>query len=488
MKKIKFPQIKRQPINYSTINVVPFKYYPFLYDLNNVYSLVDSSIILGRDKEINRICNCFFRNKKANAILLGDHGVGKTAIVQKLVDNVIKKKCPKEMYNYHFLYLDIGLILANLSFDKKMPKKLGQIFEFLYSYTNIVVVIDQVHLVQASELLSYYFAVLVKHPNIKILGLSTEEEFYQFFEFDKKTRSRLEIIPIFEPKPNKIYPMIKNVIHRLEIAHGVTISKALVRYIICVSQAFTNEICNPELTVDIVEKSMIVAKRKHKEEVSKKDVNSNFNFNYELYKKMSKEDKEITAYHEAGHFVVSKMSENIRNYKTTAITIVPAEYFLGLTTFEFELEKQTSCDKNYYIDNIAVDLAGREAEIIYYGSEDKLTSGAREDLISSTKTARRMITEYGMTAETGKNISYLGIQDFTNLSLISEKIKDAIDEATKKLISEAEKRAKNILKENDELLRRIAQELMENEVLDECDLNRICKEVVESKKIVKSED
>ena len=82
----------------------------------------------------------------------------------------------------------------------------------------------------------------------------------------------------------------------------------------------------------------------------------------------------------------------------------------------------------------------------------------------------------------------MGIQDFTNLSLISEKIKDAIDEATKKLISEAEKRAKNILKENDELLRRIAQELMENEVLDECDLNRICKEVEESKKIGKSED
>lgn len=233
---------------------------------------------------------------------------------------------------------------------------------------------------------------------------------------------------------------------------------------------------------------MIIAKRRHKEEVSKKDVNSNFNFNYELYKKMSKEDKEITAYHEAGHFIVSKMSENIRNYKTTAITIVPAEYFLGLTTFEFELEKQTSCDKQYYIDNIAVDLAGREAEIIYYGSEGKLTSGAREDLINATRIAREMVTEYGMIPEFGRNISYLGIQDFTNISLLSDDMKNDIDEAIKNIISEAQKRAKSILKENDKLLKRIAQELMKNEVLDEIDLDRICKEVEESKKIMKSED
>lgn len=237
MKNFKFPQTKRQPLNYSTVNIVPHRFYPYLLDMNNLYSTVDSSIILGRNKEINRICNCFFRNKKANAVLLGDHGVGKTAIVQKLVDNVIKKKCPKEMYNYHFLYLNIEFILALLRVDKKIPSKLNRIFDFLYSCTDIVLVIDQLHLVQTDTLLAYYFATLVKQSNIKILGVSTEEEFYQFFEFDRKTRSRLEIIQIFEPKPNKIYPMIRNVIHRLEIVHGVTISKKLVRYIICVSKS-----------------------------------------------------------------------------------------------------------------------------------------------------------------------------------------------------------------------------------------------------------
>ena len=85
---------------------------------------------------------------------------------------------------------------------------------------------------------------------------------------------------------------------------------------------------------------LIVAKRRNEKEVSRKSVNSNFNFNYELYRQMSKEDKECTAYHEAGHFIVQKLSDNIKNYRTTAITIVPAEYFLGVTLFDIEYEKQ----------------------------------------------------------------------------------------------------------------------------------------------------
>ena len=271
--------------------------------------------------------------------------------------------------------------------------------------------------------------------------------------------------------------MIKKIVAGLENAHRVTIDKNIVKYIINVSSAISSELCNPELTLDIIEKSMIVARRKHRKEVTRKDVNSNFNFNYELYSKMSKEDKKITAYHEAGHFIVSKMSENIKNIKTTAITIVPAEDFLGATMFEFEPEKQESCDVQYYIDNIAVDLAGREAEIIFTNSEKHLTSGAYQDLISATQTARDIVTSYGMIDNVGHNMSYLGIEDFTNISLLSENIKNEINSAVEKLILDAENRAKEILNEHKPLLERLAKELMSNEILDESDLERICREV-----------
>ena len=475
--KLKFPKLNRIPIDYSTINVVPYRYREYLIDMNNVYSHVDSSVLLGRDKEINRIHNCFFKTKNANAVLLGDHGVGKTAIVQKLVSNVLKKKCPKAMYNLHFVYLDVEHILAMLP-SKAMEKKIEGIMDFIVSYTNLVIIIDNVHLMQADYLLSYYFSKLVKQPHVKILGISTFEEFYSYFELDKKTRARLEIIPIFEPKPDEIYPMICKLVHRLEKTHKVTISKQLVRYIISVSAAFSSELCNPALTVEIIEKSMIVAKRKHQKAVTKKAINYNFNFKYDMYKKMSQEDKEITAYHEAGHFIVGKLSENIRNYRTTAITIIPAEDFLGVTLFEFEPEKQTSLDINYYIDDIAIDLAGRVAETIYFKSESRISSGACSDVDHATETARQIVTKFGMYSKCGENMAYLGnSDDITNLFLLSEEIKNNINAATKDLIQKAKNRAEEILTQNVTLLHRLANELITNEILDENDLNRICKEV-----------
>lgn len=479
--KLKFPKLIRTPINYSTINVVPYSYREYLIDMNNVYCNVDSSVLLGRDKEINRINNCFFKTKNANAILLGDHGVGKTALVQKLVTNVLKRKCPKEMYNWHFLYLDVEYLLAMLP-SKARERKIEGIMDFIVSYNNLVIIIDNVHLVQADYLLSYHFSNLVKQPHVKILGMSTYEDFYYYFELDKKTRARLEIIPILEPKPDEIYPMIYKLVHRLEQTHKVTISKKLIRYIVSVSAAFSTELYNPALTVEIIEKSMIVAKRKHQKAVTKKAINYNFNFDYNMYKKMSLEDKEIIAYHEAGHFIVGKLSENIRNCKTTAITIIPAEDFLGVTMFEFEPEKQTSLDMNYYIDQLAIDLAGRMAEIIYFKSDDRISSGAKSDLENATETARQIVTEFGMYSECGKNMAYLGSKnDITNLFLLSEDIKNNIDKATKELIQKAKKRAEEILNQNLILLDRIAHELISNEVLDENDLNRICKEVEREK-------
>lgn len=478
--KFKIPKIELTT-SASIANVVPYKYYPYLFDMNNICAQITSNILHGRKKEINRICNCLLKSKNANVVLLGEHGVGKTATVQMVIENLLKKKCPKEMKNYHFLYLDIEAMLPKLS-TKSMQKKLEEIIKFITSYNNFVVVIDQVHLVQADELLSYYFSLLAKTSHVRILGMSTEEEFYMYFGLDKKTRASIETIPILEPKAKKIYPMIKGIVKKLEELYGVTITEDMINYIISVSNAFDSEMYNPGLTMNFIEKSMIVARRRNEKEVTRKSVNSNFNFDYELYRKMSKEDKECTAYHEAGHFIVQKLSENIKNFKTTAITIVPAEHFLGITLFDFEYEKQISMDLDYYIDLIAIDLAGIVAEKIYYNSDSKSSSGGSADFEHATETARQLITTFGMVEGCGQNMSYLGNPDLRNISLLSEEIKNQIDVKTKELIQKAEERARKILDNNLLLLDMLAEALVENEVLDEKDLEKICKEAEEEKK------
>ena len=474
--KIAIPRVKIVRYEYSRINVIPNKYGEFLIDMNYICANFNGNFLHGRDKEIRRIYISLLKRTNPNVMLLGKNGVGKTSIIQSMIYKVLNKECPEEFRNFHFIYFNVEKILISLP-EKNLSRLLSEILEFLSSHNNLVIVIDQVHLIALSIGLKYFFGEMLKSPSIKVIGMATTDDFYDYFEYDSKVRSQLDIINILEPKNSQISDMIGEYVKLIGKRDKVVFPKKLIDYTASVSAAFSAEICNPGLTVELIEKSIIVAKLNKHKRVTKRDINSNFNFNFDLYSKMSEDDKKITAYHEAGHFIVSKMSPNIKNIKTTAITIIPAEDFLGVTMFEFEPENQTSLDSDYFIDNIATDLAGRVAETILQGKgkDSKLTSGSYSDLKNATQTARRVITEYGMIESCGKNMTYFCNYDLSDLALLSEERKILIDRETEKLINIAYERAKTILNQNQILLDLIANELLNNEVLDENDLNRLCK-------------
>ena len=480
--KVKVPKLLKNPK--LEIDRTSVKYQPYLVDLNSFCTSNNTDIFLGRDKEIRRIFDIILKTDNPNAILLGNSGVGKTSTVLAAINKIQKNNCPDLLKGCTCISWNLEHTLAKLANeDRKSKESIKKIFEYLNSKKDIILIIDQIHLMGAEKLLIYYLSILLENPNVKIIGMSTEKEFYGFFSDLSKILSSFDVITIDEPRSEKIYPMIKEYIHLLEKAHNVTISEELVKYCVSVSSAFPSSLSDPGLTTNFIERSMIVAYQAGHKSVTKKDINSNFNFDYDMYNKMSMDDKEITAYHEAGHFIVSKKSENIRNYKTTAITIIPSDYFLGVTTFEFQQEKQTSCDSDYFIDSIAVDLAGRVAETILQKNKgadiSKATSGAYSDLKNATQTARQIVTEFGMLENCGQNMTYFCNYDMSDFSLLSEDRKKIIDEETQKLIDQAYKRAEKILTENIELLHLVAKELLANEVLDEKDLDRLCAKVLD---------
>ncbi len=472
--KIKIPKISIVREDYSVVDVVPRKLKNYLTDMNYILAHSDSDVSCGREKEVKRIFNSLLKQHNSNIMLLGDHGVGKNATLQIAIYDVLKKKCPTPFYNYHFIYCDIEKMLVTLKNEEK--NNISDVFEFLLSYNNLVVVIDQVHLAACSLGIMYYFKQMLKSNNVSVIGISTEYDFYDYFEYYEKVISMVDIITIKEPKPTKIYPMIKKYLKSYEELYKVKIPEDIVIYTSSVASAFSSVLCNPGLVIDLLEKSIVVAHANGHKSVLRKDVNCNFNFEYDLYNQMSEQDKKTIAYHEAGHFIVAKLSENIKNYKTKAITIVPSKYFVGVTMFEFELEKQMSMDSDYFIDNIAVDLAGRVAEMILQGKgdESKYTSGASSDLKNATSTARAIVTEYGMIKSCGENMTYFCDYDLSDLVLLSEETKGKIEQETQNLIKIAYEKAKSILTENRKLLDTIADALLKSEVLDEKDLDILC--------------
>lgn len=472
--KICIPKVRIVREKYSTIDIVPKKLKNYLVDMNHCFSNVNGDVCRGRDKEVERIFNSLLKPHNPNVLLLGDHGVGKSATVQIAVYKILKKKCPKALKNHHFIRFDIEKMLIALENNKE--DIIVEIIKFLSSYTNIVVVIDRIHLMSYSTALSYYINQLFMLHNVGVIGISTQEDFFDLCETKNRNFPIVDIISIEEPKPDKVYPMIKQYLKSYEKAYNISIPEDIVYYMVSVSSAFSTNISNPGLVMNLIDKSIVVAARNKHTAITRKDVNYNFNFRYDLYNKMSYHDKQKSAYHEAGHFIVPKRSDNIKNYKITAITIVPAEDFLGITLLEYNQEKQAHLDADYFIDDIAADLAGRVAELILQGNDEnaKYTAGAASDLKRATRTARAIVTEYGMIKSCGENMTYFCEYDFSDLMLLSEERKKIIDREVQNIIKIAYERAQKILTENRELLDAIAKSLIENEVLDEKDLNKIC--------------
>ncbi len=190
---------------------------------------------------------------------------------------------------------------------------------------------------------------------------------------------------------------------------------------------------------------------------------------------LTEKEKETTAYHEAGHALVAKLVPNAD--PVHKLTIVPRGMALGLMQQLPENDKHTY-SRSYWIDQLAVFFGGRAAEIIVFND---VNTGASSDIERATSIARRMVCEWGMSDILGPvNYStkeehiFLG-RDFGKAKEHSESTQVQIDAEVQRIISEAQKRAEQLLKDNIEILHKLAKAVIEYETLDAADIDAIMK-------------
>ena len=196
---------------------------------------------------------------------------------------------------------------------------------------------------------------------------------------------------------------------------------------------------------------------------------------------LSKEEKKVTAYHEAGHALVALKTEGAD--PVHKVTIIPRGRALGLT-MQLPLDEKHGYTRKYIEGRLGIMMGGRAAEELVF---NEMTTGAGNDLEQATKIARKMVCEWGMSDVLGpmtfgkKNEEvFLGreIQTHRDFSEVTARM---IDEEVVRIVRSAQKSAKDILKNNESILHRISQELLEHETIDERDLNRI----LEGKKVIR---
>lgn len=190
---------------------------------------------------------------------------------------------------------------------------------------------------------------------------------------------------------------------------------------------------------------------------------------------ISDEEKENTAHHEVGHALLALLLDNCDPLHK--VSIIPRGMALGITTVLPEKDHLT-LKKNQLLDRITMTLGGRVAEEIIYGPEN-ITTGASNDLEKVTAIARKMVTVYGMSEKMG-NLQYGKSQehvfmgrDFGHTQDFSDEIAAEIDKEVKKIVDERYEIARKLLRENEDMLRKIARELLERETLDDTEFVEI---------------
>lgn len=433
---------------------------------------------LGRDKECSKIMRILQKRGKKNAILIGEPGVGKTAIAEKIAHDIAVGNCPESLKNHIVIQVDVNSSVAGTMYRGMAEERFKHLVEYLNTHDNVILFIDEIHMVIGAGAtsgndagnMSNALKPFLASEKAKVIGATTQKEYELHFSKDDAFKRRFEEVYVKEPKSKEVYPMLKKAIEAHEKFHGVKIEKDMVDYAILISSCFDNNTHNPDRTNDLIDCAMVIAKEKQKEYVDRESILENFNINFEQFEKLEEVEKVSTAYHEAGHYLVCEKSDKLKDYKSIAISIMPTESYLGITVWDDLRDEVTVYpDKEYFIDCIARMLAGRVAEKIY---TKNISSGATSDLEKANKIAYEVISKYGMSEKFGNRI-YIENAEY---HMMSEKIRDEINEEVRELINKGTKRAEEIISQNESLLKKIVDELLKKPILDENDLERICNE------------
>ena len=165
--------------------------------------------VVGRDKEIDLIIETLLRKKKNNPILIGDAGVGKTAIVEELVRRIERKEVPDILFNTKIVALEMGSLVSGTKYRGEFEEKLTKIIKELEQNSNVILFIDEIHSMvnaggaEGAITAGDIFKPALARGKIKCIGATTTNEYQKFFSGDKALMRRFEIINVEEPNQSE---------------------------------------------------------------------------------------------------------------------------------------------------------------------------------------------------------------------------------------------------------------------------------------------
>ena len=234
----------------------------FLINLNEQASEGKIDALIGRQDEISRLIQILARRTKNNPLLVGESGVGKTAIVEGLAHLVINKKVPEYLHKYSIYSLDIGALIAGTKYRGDFEKRLKEVIEFLEGQDKSILFIDEIHTIigagsasGGSLDVSNLLKPALGKGSLRCIGSTTFQEFRGIFNQNQALSRRFQKIDINEPDIDDSIAILKGIKPLYEQHHNVKYHDESIKSAVELSQKFISDRFLPDKAIDLMDET-----------------------------------------------------------------------------------------------------------------------------------------------------------------------------------------------------------------------------------------
>lgn len=239
--------------------------------------------VIGREEEIERLMQILIRKTKNNPILLGEPGVGKTAIVEALAGRIVKKDVPTSLQNKRVIALDMSALIAGAKYRGEFEDRLKAVVNEVIKNENIILFIDEIHtIVGAGASEGSMDAANILKPalargELHTIGATTLKEYRKYFEKDAALQRRFQPVSVNEPSVNEALAMLRGIKEKLEIHHNVRINDSALVAAAKLSKRYISDRFLPDKAIDLIDEAAAELKMQIESEPSslrkvKKDI------------------------------------------------------------------------------------------------------------------------------------------------------------------------------------------------------------------------
>lgn len=217
--------------------------------------------VIGRDVETERVIQILNRRQKNNPCLIGEPGVGKTAIAEGLAQRIVEKEVPYKLQNKEVYLLDLTALVAGTQFRGQFESRMKSLIEEVKKLGNIILVIDEVHnLVGAGDAEGSMNAANILKPalsrgEIQVIGATTFNEYRKYIEKDSALERRFQPVIVNEPTMEEAVSIINGIAHYYEEFHGVEVTPEIARQAVVLSERYITDRFLPDKAIDLLDEA-----------------------------------------------------------------------------------------------------------------------------------------------------------------------------------------------------------------------------------------